>query len=65
MAQRQGIALALTNFAIDWMKQKGMTIAMIETGADPGHAPARSTYEKAGWQGISCMKFLDTIVIME
>jgi ribosomal protein S18 acetylase RimI-like enzyme len=48
-AQRQGIALALTDFAVNYMKQAGMKIAMVETGADSSHAPARSTYEKAGF----------------
>lgn len=46
---RRGIALQLTNFAVDWMKEQGVTIAMVETGGDPGHGPARATYEKAGF----------------
>lgn len=44
-----GIGSALTNFALGWMKEAGMAIAMVETGGDPGHAPARHTYEKAGF----------------
>jgi hypothetical protein len=28
----------------------GMSIAMVETGGDPGHAPARHTYEKVGFE---------------
>lgn len=47
--QRRGIAAALTAFAIDRMKEAGMETAMVETGADPGHAPARATYENAGF----------------
>lgn len=47
--QKQGIALKLTAHALDWMKSKGATIAMVETGGDPGHGPARRTYEKAGF----------------
>lgn len=47
--QRRGIAMKLTKFALDWMKEKGVTIAMVETGGDPGHGPARATYEKAGF----------------
>lgn len=31
------------------MKDAGMSIAMVETGGDPGHAPARRTYEKLGF----------------
>ncbi|HLP88222.1 MAG TPA: GNAT family N-acetyltransferase [Nostocaceae cyanobacterium] len=47
--QRRGIGTALIEFALDQMKVAGMTIAMVETGGDPGHAPARYTYEKLGF----------------
>jgi ribosomal protein S18 acetylase RimI-like enzyme len=47
--QSRGIGSALLEFALDWMKNAGMSVAMVETGADPGHAPARHTYEKAGF----------------
>jgi GNAT superfamily N-acetyltransferase len=49
-SQRQGHAAALTNFATDWMRKQGVTVAMVETGGDPGHAPARRTYERCGYQ---------------
>lgn len=48
--QRRGIAAALISHSLAWFKQAGMTTAMIQTGADPGHAPARRTYESAGFQ---------------
>lgn len=48
--QRQGIATALSDCAVDWMKQNGVSIAMVETGGDPGHTPARQAYEKLGFQ---------------
>jgi len=47
--QGHGIGTALTEFALDWMKNAGMSVAMVETGGDPGHAPARRTYEKLGF----------------
>lgn len=47
--QGRGIGTALTAFALDWIKAADMAIAMVETGGDPGHAPARHTYEKAGF----------------
>lgn len=47
--QRRGIGTALTDFALDWMKGAGMSVAMVETGGDPGHSPARRTYEKTGF----------------
>jgi hypothetical protein len=31
------------------MKEAEMSVAMVENGGDPGHAPARCTYEKAGF----------------
>lgn len=48
--QRRGIAAALTARALQAMKDEGATVAMVETGADPGHAPARRTYERSGFQ---------------
>jgi GNAT superfamily N-acetyltransferase len=47
--QGQGIGGALVEFALTWMKAAGMSMAMVETGGDPGHAPARRTYEKLGF----------------
>lgn len=47
--QGRGIGRTLIEFALDWMKESGMSIAMVDTGGDPGHAPARHTYEKAGF----------------
>lgn len=47
--QGRGIGSALIEFALAWMKEAGMSIAMVDTGGDRGHAPARHTYEKAGF----------------
>lgn len=47
--QRLGIGNALVEFSLEWMKNAGISIAMVETGGDIGHAPARHTYEKAGF----------------
>jgi len=43
--QGRGIGTALTEFALDRLKDAGMRVAMVETGGDPGHAAARRTYE--------------------
>lgn len=48
--QRRGIATSLTNHSVDWFKNAGMSIVMVETGGDPGHAPARRAYEAAGFR---------------
>jgi ribosomal protein S18 acetylase RimI-like enzyme len=47
--QNDGIGTQLTRFALDRIRAAGMTVAMVETGGDVGHAPARRTYEKAGF----------------
>lgn len=47
--QGQGIGSTLIEFALAKMKDAGMSIAMVETGGDPGHTPARRTYEKLGF----------------
>lgn len=47
--QRQGVAAALMDFAMERMRAEGMKMVMVETGDDPGHAPSRATYESAGF----------------
>ena len=47
--QRRGISSRLTEFAIEHMRRRGMDIAVVETGGDPGHQPARAAYEAAGF----------------
>jgi ribosomal protein S18 acetylase RimI-like enzyme len=47
--QGQGVGSRLIEFALTQMKEAGMSVAMVETGSDPGHAPARHAYEKAGF----------------
>jgi len=34
-----------------------MRVAMIETGGDPGHAPARRVYERAGYTALPAVRF--------
>jgi len=55
--QRRGIAMAMTDFAVDRMKEAGMEIAMVETGGDPGHAPARAAYEKAKFRALPLARY--------
>lgn len=49
IAQDQGVGTALTEIATGWLRTSGMRVAMIDTGGDPGHAPARRAYEKADY----------------
>ncbi len=47
--QRRGIARELMRLAAEHMRAAGMDILVVETGGDPGHAPARATYEAVGY----------------
>ena len=47
--QRREIGSRLTEHATRHMQRCGMDIAVVETGGDPGHAPARALYEAAGF----------------
>jgi GNAT superfamily N-acetyltransferase len=55
--QGAGIGTALTRFALDWIRASGISVAMVGTGADPGHAPARRTYEKAGMKLVPMARY--------
>ena len=48
--QRRGISQALMEVGFAHMREAGMSMAMVETGGDPGHAPSRATYEAAGFE---------------
>ncbi len=48
--QRKGVGAALMDAAFDRVKSAGMTMIMVETGGDPGHAPARASYEAVGFR---------------
>jgi ribosomal protein S18 acetylase RimI-like enzyme len=56
-AQGQGIGTALTQFAMQVMRESGVRLAIVATGGDPGHAPARRTYEKAGFTGLPVVRY--------
>jgi GNAT superfamily N-acetyltransferase len=59
--QGQGIGSRLIEFALGWLKEAGMAIAMVETGGDPGHAPARHTYEKAGFELLPVARYFKAL----
>jgi ribosomal protein S18 acetylase RimI-like enzyme len=55
--QNRGIGTALNAFALERMKEAGMTMARVETGGDAAHAPARRCYEKAGYTGLPLVRY--------
>ena len=55
--QRRGIAADLIAFAVDRMREHGAQLAVIGTGGDPGHAPARAAYEQAGFTPLPLVRY--------
>ena len=49
--QGRGIGSEMYAFALQRMRDSGMNTAVVTTGGDDAHAPARRAYEKAGFSG--------------
>lgn len=60
-AQNQGIGTLLTEMATDWLRNSGMQVAMIDTGGDPGHAPARHVYEKINYTVLPVARYFKAL----
>jgi len=39
------------------MREHGVEVAVVETGGDPGHAPARAVYTNAGFTALPIARF--------
>ena len=48
--QGDGVGTALTRFGVDRLRELGMAQAIVGTGSDPSHDPARQVYLKAGFE---------------
>ncbi|MCC9175838.1 GNAT family N-acetyltransferase [Arthrobacter sp. zg-Y179] len=48
--QGKGLGRALMQSSISRARSRGMRMVMVETGDDPGHAPARQLYEGSGFE---------------
>jgi len=59
--QNQGIGTALNLLALQQMKAAGMKMAVVETGGDEGHAPARRSYEKAGYTPLPLVRYFQDL----
>lgn len=55
--QNDGIGTALNIRALDKIKEAGMLMAVVETGGDESHAPARRSYQKAGYTGLPLVRY--------
>jgi ribosomal protein S18 acetylase RimI-like enzyme len=56
-AQRQGIARLLTDHAVDGLRTAGCKFAVIATGGDDGHAPARALYDAMGFTPLPLVRY--------
>lgn len=59
--QNQGIGMELNHFVLEKMKASGIQLAIVATGGDPGHAPARRTYEKAGYTALPGVRYYQAL----
>jgi ribosomal protein S18 acetylase RimI-like enzyme len=59
--QRRGIARALIAHSEHCFATAGMSSVMLETGGDRGHAPARRTYEAAGFTAFPCVRYFKNL----
>ena len=55
--QNQEIGTELNLAALEVIKEAGMDLAIVETGGDEGHAPARRSYEKAGYSAFPIVRY--------
>jgi len=55
--QNLGIGTELNIVALQQMKAAGVKLAQVDTGGEEGHAPARRSYEKAGYTGLPLVRY--------
>ncbi len=59
--QNEGVGLQLNLFVLDKFKEAGMKLAVVGTGGDEGHAPARRCYEKAGYTALPLVRYYQAL----
>ncbi|HZU86786.1 MAG TPA: GNAT family N-acetyltransferase, partial [Anaerolineaceae bacterium] len=55
--QNHGIGTELNTFALQKMKEVGMKMAVVSTGGDISHVPARTSYEKTGYTALPLVRY--------
>ena len=63
--QHRDVGTALNTPALEKIKESGMKLAVVETGGDPGHAPARRAYEKAGYTLLPIARYFKDLTATE
>ncbi len=56
-SQGRGIGRQLTERALSQMRESGCDLAVIATGGDDGHAPARALYESEGFTPLPLVRY--------
>lgn len=59
--QNLGIGTELNTFALREMAKAGMVMAVVGTGGDESHAPARRSYEKAGFTPLPLVRYYQAL----
>ncbi len=59
--QNDGVGTRLNLRAIEIFKAAGMRLAVVGTGGDEGHAPARRSYEKAGFTRLPLVRYYQAL----
>jgi len=59
--QGNRVAASLNDWALDAMRKAGMRMARVGTGGDASHAPARRTYERAGYVPIPVVHYFQIL----
>ncbi len=60
-SQNHGLGSQLTEVATNWIRESGLPLAVVSTGGDVGHAPARRTYEKVGYTAWPSMLYFKVL----
>ena len=59
--QRAGVGSVLMRQALAVADSHGVELAVIATGGDPGHAPARALYERFGFRPLPGVRYYRTV----
>jgi len=59
--QNRGVGTALNLFALERMRGSGVKLTHVDTGGDPSHAPARRSYEKAGYVAMPLVRYFKNL----
>lgn len=59
--QNGGIGTKLNERALADMREAGVTFVKLEAGGDESHAPARRSYEKAGYVGLPIVRYFQKL----